>query len=307
MPDPRVAPRPDQRRRMRILLQVMGLALLFGTGWWLRTLPSTTISSALGGWRPWTKSSMVTLYFADGEFLFPVSRRMPANDSLHRAALQALIDGPAARTGLQHSIPSGVQIRMIKLADGVARIDLSAPFLREDADVSMAKTAVVATMTALPGVTSVMLSVEGNPLAESAQRVPLLYYASASGLVAVPASAKDPRSALTAYLSSPADPELAAFPPDARLLNYRYDPADRFLSLNFTYSPSVRTLALDKPQRMRLLLLGLITTLTEFPEVQAVRLDFQGQTRLGLGQCSDLLRTPQPRPQLLNDERLLGR
>ena len=250
---------------------------------------------------------MVTLYFAEGEFLFPVSRRMPANDNLHRAALQALIDGPGASTGLKRSIPSGVQIHSIKLVDAIAQIDLSAAFLQEDADVSMAKTAVVVTMTALPGVTSVMLSVEGKPLAESAQRVPLLYYASASGLVAVPASAKDPRSALTAYLSSPADPELTGFPPDARLLNYRYDPADRFLSLNFTYSPSVRTLALDKPQRMRLLLLGLITTLTEFPEVQAVRLDFQGQTRLGLGQCSDLLRTPQPRPQLLNDERLLGR
>jgi hypothetical protein len=41
--------------------------------------------------------------------------------------------------------------------------------------------------------------------------------------------------------------------------------------------------------------------------VQAVRIDFEGRTRLGLGQCSDLLRVPQPRPELLNDERLLGR
>jgi hypothetical protein len=66
-------------------------------------------------------------------------------------------------------------------------------------------------------------------------------------------------------------------------------------------------LALDKPERMRLVLLGLIATLTEFPVVRTVQIDFQGQTRLGLGQCSDLLRTPQPRPQLLNDERLLER
>jgi hypothetical protein len=41
--------------------------------------------------------------------------------------------------------------------------------------------------------------------------------------------------------------------------------------------------------------------------VRKVQIDFEGQTRLGLGQCSDLLRIPQPRPQLLNDERLLGR
>jgi hypothetical protein len=69
----------------------------------------------------------------------------------------------------------------------------------------------------------------------------------------------------------------------------------------------VRTLALEQPDRMRLSLLGLIATLTEFPSVRAVRLDFEGQTRLGLGQCSDLLGAPQPRPALLNDERLLAR
>jgi spore germination protein GerM len=247
------------------------------------------------------------LYFSDGRFLFPVSRRMPANDGLPRAALQALFDGPGAASGLRGSTPAGVEIRSIKLADGVAQIDLSATFLREDTGVSMAQTAVVDTLTALPGLTSVKLSVEGKPLAESAQRVPLLYYASANGLVAIPTTAKDPRAALTAYLSSPADPELTDLPPDVQLLNYNYVSADRFLSLNFTYSPSVRTLALDKPERMRTLLLGLITSLTEFPEVRSVQLDFEGQTRLGLGQCSDLLRTPQPRPQLLNDERLLYR
>ena len=66
-----------------------------------------------------------------------------------------------------------------------------------------------------------------------------------------------------------------------------------------------RELALDNPARMRTVLLGLIASLTEFPEVRAVRLDFGGHTRLGLGECSDLLGTPQPRPELLNDERFL--
>ncbi len=294
-------------RRVRWMLRILAIAALFGLGLWLRTLPATTSASGLGHWWPWTRSTNVTLYFVDGQFLFPVSRRMPANDNLPRAVLQALLDGPRAGTGLQQSIPSGVQIRSLQIANGAAQLDLSAAFLKKDAELSMAQTAVVDTMTALPGVTSVMLSVEGKPLAESAQRVPLLYYASANGLVAVPVSAKDPRSALAAYLSSPADAELTGFPPDARLLNYSYELSDRVLSLDFAYSTSVRTLALDRPERMRTLLLGLITTLTEFPEVQAVRLDFQGQTRLGLGQCSDLLRAPQPRPQLLNDERLLGR
>ena len=94
-------------------------------------------------------------------------------------------------------------------------------------------------------------------------------------------------------------------PADVRLLNYDYHAASRELSLGFSYTPSVRVLALEKPATMRTLLLGLIATLTEFPDVRAVRLDFGGQSRLGLGECSDLLRSPQPRPALLNDERLL--
>ena len=142
---------------------------------------------------------------------------------------------------------------------------------------------------------------------DSATRVPLLYYASATGLVAVPVSATTPRAAVATYLAGPTDRSLTGLPADVRLLNYAHDPADGSLSLNFSYTPSVRTLALEHPERMRLLLLGLIASLTEFPSVRTVRLDFEGQTRLGLGQCSDLLRTPQPRPELLNDERLLGR
>jgi Sporulation and spore germination len=100
---------------------------------------------------------------------------------------------------------------------------------------------------------------------------------------------------------------MTGLPSDVRLLNYGYDPADHSVALNFSYKPSVRTLALETPDKMRFVLLGLIASLTEFPEVEAVQLDFEGRTRLGVGQCSDLLRTRQTRPELLNDERLLGR
>jgi spore germination protein GerM len=258
-------------------------------------------------WWPWTKATTVTLYFADGQFLFPVSRRMPANDDLPHAVMQALLTGPRASVGLKNLIPEGVEIRSIRLAGGVAHIDLSSAFLASHSHSSAAETAVVRTMMSLPGVSSVVLSAEGKALAGPTTAVPLLYYPSAKGLVALPASSENPRAAMTEYLSGPADPELTGFPRDARLLAYDYDPRGGLLSLSFAYSPSVRSLALDRPERMRLLLLGLITTLTGFPEVRAVQLDFEGQTRLGLGQCSDLLRTPQPRPQLLNDERLLDR
>lgn len=299
----RLGSRGHSRRLLRIFL----LAALLGAGFWVRSLPPLKVSPGLAEWWPGTTPTMAALYFADGRFLFPVSRRMPANGDRPRAVLQALLAGPNAGTGLTNPVPPGVEIRSFQLAGGVAQIDLSGAILGDGGDTHRAETAIVETMTALPGVTSVSLSVEGKPLAESARRTPLLYYASANGLVVVPVSVRDPRAALTTYLAGPPSPELTGLPPDVRLLKYEYDPTEGLLSLNFTYTPSVRALALERPERMRLLLLGLIAGLTEFPQVRAVQLDFEGRTRLGMGQCSDLLRTPQPRPELLNDERLLGR
>lgn len=295
-----------RRERARRRLRILGLVALLGTGLWVRSLPSIKVSPSVAAWWPW-RTTTVTLYFADGRFLVPVSRRMATDADLPRATLEALLAGPKVGSGLKNPIPQGVEIRSFQLTGGVAQADLSAALLGESGDTRAAQTAIIETMTALPGVTSVALSVEGKPLPGSAERVPLLYYASANGLVAVPVSATNPRAALTAYLSGPPDPELTGLPPDVRLLTYEHNPVHGLLSLNFTYTPSVRALALDKPERMRLLLLGLIAGLTEFPQVRAVQLDFEGQTRLGLGQCSDLLRTPQPRPELLNDERLFGR
>jgi spore germination protein GerM len=250
---------------------------------------------------------MVTLYFADGPFLFPVSRRMPNGDDLPRGALQALVDGPSPGTGLVNPVPPGVEIRSVTLGDGMARVDLSGAFLTGERDHEAAGLAIVDTLTSLPGVSSVSLSVEGREVLPAAAGRPLLYYASANGLVAVPSSATSPRAAVGLFLSGPPHPELTGLPGDVKLLSYEHDPREGSLSLDFTYTPSVRALAIERPERMRTLLLGLITSLTEFPDVRTVRLDFEGQTRLGLGQCSDLLRTWQPRPSLLNDERLLAR
>jgi len=292
---------------LRMPLRLSLIAILVATGFWLRSLPSLTgTADSTRSW-PWTRSRMVTLYFADGSFMFPVSRRIPTGDNVPRAALQALLAGPSGGSGLTNPIPQGVEIRSFKVAGGMAQIDLSAAILDKGGGTNAAETAIVETMTALPGVSSVELRVEGKSLDGSATRVPLLYYAAANGLVAVPVSVTTPRAAVTTFLSGPPDPKLTGLPTDARLLNYEYDPVDRLVSLNFKYTPSVRALALDRPERMRFVLLGLIASLTEFPQVRTVRLDFEGQTRLGIGQCSDLLRTPQRRPTLLNDERLLGR
>jgi spore germination protein GerM len=268
----------------------------------VRTLPAGSLRTAAA--LNWTSTTIVNLYFADGQFLFPVSRRFPANDRLPRAALEALLAGPSRSGKLRSAFPRDVEIRSFSVADGVARMDLSRALGTGEAE-RMALAAMTQTMIGLPTVTSVAVSVQGQPVAASASRTPLLYFPSPDGLVAVAHDAADARAALRAYLSGPPAPEMTGLPSDVRLVSYDYNGADRVLSIGFTYTAAVRALALEKPDRTRMLLLGLIASLTEFPEVRAVRLDFGGQSRLGLGECSDLLRSPQPRPALLNDERLL--
>ncbi len=293
---------PARRVSARVLVRVLLFSAVIGTGLWLRTLEPMDRA----GWLPWTPTATVTLYFAEGPLLFPVSRRVPATDELPRVALEALLAGPSAASGLASALPRGVEALSMRVIDGVARVDLSRAFVEGQADTRMAVAAVTSTMTRLPGITSVALSVEGELLGDSADHVSMLYYPSASGLVASPVSATDPRAALAAYMSGPSAPDLTGVPSDVRLATYEFDRITGLLSLGFTYTPSMRTLALETPDRVRFLLLGLIATLTDFPEVRAVRLDFGGQSRLGLGECSDLLRSPQPRPVLLNDERLLA-
>src|SRR5712691_1462369 len=219
---------------------VLGLVLLVGAGFGIRNLPQK-VSPGLAAWWPWTTTT-VTLYFSDGRSFVPVSRRMTRNLDLPRATLQALLDGPASRTGLQNPVPRGVEVRSFAIREGVAHIDLSSAFQGDPAGTRAAETAIVETMTAIAGVWSVSLSIDGRSLVDSATRVPLLYYASATGLVGVPVSATTPRAAVATYLAGPTDRSLTGLPADVRLLNYAHDPADGSLSLDFSYTPSVRTL-----------------------------------------------------------------
>jgi spore germination protein GerM len=289
---------PRVKHHSRVLHRGLLFVALLAAGLWLRNVQSKMADSPFG-WQPWARTRIVTLYFSDGRFLFPLSRRLPAGADLPRATLDALMSGPPASSSLRNSFSPRVQLRAFKVEGGIAHVDLSAVPDHE------AETAIVETLTAVSGITSVEISAEGKVLGQPAKRMPALYFASMNGLLAIPVTAATPFDALALYLSGPPAPDLAGLPPDVRLLAHDFNSGTGVVSLKFSYTPSLRELAIERPDRMRTVLLGLIATMTEFPEVRAVALDFGGQTRLGLGQCSDLLRTPQPRPALLNDERLL--
>ena len=285
-----------------VLYRASLVVLLVVLGFWMRSLATEGVRlRQLGPW-PWSTTA-VTLYFGDGTSFVPVSRRMTAGENVPRLALEALLAGPRSSTGLATSVPPGVQIRSFEVAGDVVRVDVSREWLT--GDTKIAAMALVATMTALSDVTAVTLSVEGQKLFDSVKRAPLLYYPSDRGLVATTTTAADPRAALMRYLSQQPEEGPGGLPADVKIVTYEHAP-NGLLLVTLSYTSSVRALALEQPAHVRLALLGLIASLTEFPDVRAVQLDFEGRTRLGLGECSDLLGTPQERPALLNDERLLA-
>ena len=107
--------------RLARLPQIFGLLAVLAAGFWLRSLSPGKTPFSFAEW-PWARTATVTLYFSDGQSLFPVSRRVPVNTELPSAVLRALLAGPDARSSLKSWIPYGTEIRSFDLAGEVARI-----------------------------------------------------------------------------------------------------------------------------------------------------------------------------------------
>jgi hypothetical protein len=236
-------------------------------------LTGAAATGGLRGWLPWGAAPAVTLYYphTSGNYLVPITTSV-AGDLADPATLAgALASEPPAGLGLDGALGAG----------------------------SLAREAHAQTLAAWPEAQAAG--------AEALTPSRLVYFVAGELIVAVPSDAASPREALEAYLAGPAATELTGLPADVRLLGYEHDTRNGLLQVNLSYSPAVQALATEQPETMRRALLGLIATLTSYPEVQAVMLDFEGRARLGVGQCAELLRTPQGRPELLNDARLLAR
>ncbi|MDP2662194.1 MAG: GerMN domain-containing protein [Dehalococcoidia bacterium] len=293
-------------------LALAGALLALGLGLRLTTLDRITIH--LDDWMPWLTRPAVVLYFFDSEerFLVPVTRRVPSEEATPAGAARELLRAPQGRAKLAAPFPMGASLSLLEVQDGMALVEVTA----EGTDTaafsgSLATRALSRTLQEFPGIESVRLVVNGmaagqtsSPRAEATSHP--IYYTHGPLLVPVEAGANSPRQALDRYLAGPRPAGLEGLPEDVRLLEYRFDASRGLAYVNFAYTPSVRRLALDDPYRIRRTLTGIIATLTEYREVQAVMLGFQGQARLGLGECADLLRAPQVRPRALNDEAVLS-
>lgn len=263
------------RRKPALPWGLLVAAAAVAVGLLARIIPGAAEApGGLARWLPWGAAPTVTLYYPDasGHYLVPITTAVEGNLADPATLLGALAAEPPAGLGLLD-----------------ARTD--APLARE---------ARAQALAAWPEVAAVEEMDRGTGAPSR-----LLHFVAGELIVAVPSAAATPREALEAYLAGPGDADLVGLPGDVRLIGYEHDARNGLLRVNLSYSPAVRTLATEHPETMRRVLLGLIATLTSYPEVQAVMLDFEGRARLGVGQCAELLRTPQRRPDVLNDARLL--
>ena len=282
---------------------VIGAVVVLGLlGRWL--VSESAEGGFLADWLPWLQGTDVTLFFGDpaGDYLVPVSRTLSGDEENVAALADALLAGPAAETGLRNLLPDGITVRSVAVTESVLEIDVSA--WRDPPP--LAAHALVHSLGSWPDVEEVRLTIEGEPHALAVGRLLFFYDAAQDMLVARPTAAVTARDILADYLAGPGDGRLTGLPPDVDVLQFESSPGSGLIKLNFRYTDSLRTMATDDGDGMRRILEGLIATLTTgAPETSFVYLDFEGHATLGLGQCANLLRTVQPPPEILNDERLL--
>ncbi|MHB8868072.1 MAG: GerMN domain-containing protein [Thermoleophilia bacterium] len=97
------------------------------------TTSNTTQVEAGNQSHPSTSSDslIVRVYFADGEDLVPVNRKIAAGGMVGTAALEQLLGGPAAAekaAGLTSAVPQGTTVKGLTVKDGTATVDLSSRF-----------------------------------------------------------------------------------------------------------------------------------------------------------------------------------
>jgi hypothetical protein len=113
--------------------------------------------------------TVVSVYFMRGQFVGSAHRAFPATNAPARAALTQLLSGPTSaerRAGLHTQLPPGTKLLGLTISDGVATVDLSAPFAAGGAVLGdrgrLAQ--VVYTLTQFPTVNGVRFRVDGDPV-----------------------------------------------------------------------------------------------------------------------------------------------
>jgi spore germination protein GerM len=114
-----------------------------------------------------SKTVKVKVYFLKGEELASVTREIPRTEKVGTAALELLLAGPSAgekAKGLSTAIPADTKVRSLKVANGLATVDLTSKFESGGGTLSMYSRLgqVVYTLTEFPTVQKVQLQLNGK-------------------------------------------------------------------------------------------------------------------------------------------------
>lgn len=109
----------------------------------------------------------IVLYFNNKEgYLAAEKRAIPKTLGIARAAINELIKGPTAQSGLSASIPAGTRLKDIKIQNGLATVDFSEDLSKKhpggSAGESLTVGSIVNTLTQFPSVQEVQILVEGR-------------------------------------------------------------------------------------------------------------------------------------------------
>ncbi len=109
----------------------------------------------------------IVLYFGNEEgYLTAEKRVIPKTPGVARAAMNELIKGPTAQSGLYATIPPGTRLMDIKIEDGLATVDFSEAIKSKhpggSAGESLTIGSIVNTLTQFPTVQKVQILVEGR-------------------------------------------------------------------------------------------------------------------------------------------------
>jgi germination protein M len=118
---------------------------------------------------PVAESVTYQVWFGDAEGLFVTYRTQERTPRVGTAALEALLEGPDSLEedyGLRSAVPDGTQLLDLKIADGIARVDLTSEFESGGGSLSMQMrlAQVVYTITQFPTVKGVLFSLDGEPI-----------------------------------------------------------------------------------------------------------------------------------------------
>ena len=114
-------------------------------------------------------TEFLPLYFpsVDGAHDVRIIRMVPKTKQVGEATVRALLDGPPPEyaSAVRRVIPTGTELRGIKLNDGVLLVDFTQPFA-DAPDINAAMRTVVESLTSIKTVRGVQFLVEGQAFAD---------------------------------------------------------------------------------------------------------------------------------------------